>query len=94
MEQQPDPRPGSYYVSVQRDIHHGSAPQTALLLGPLSAHQQALDMVDRVRAKACDLDPRAHWYSFGTCRMHDDVETPPLGILNPHFTEDSPCTDS
>lgn len=63
-DQQPDPRPGFYYVSVVR----GS--DCRLLRGPfVNDHAGALAAVEAAKAEACRLDPRAHWYAFGTCRL-------------------------
>lgn len=69
-----DPRPGSYYVSCI------DGPRRALLYGPLPSHAAALAMVDQVRAVAVEVDPRAHWYSFGTARADVDYTRP--GALN------------
>ena len=69
-----DPRPGSYYVSCI----YGE--KRALLYGPLPSHAAALAMVERVRAVAVEVDPRAHWYSFGTARADVDYTRP--GVLN------------
>lgn len=77
-DQQPDPRPGSYYVSVQ------DGARSALLLGPFPTHQEALDMVEPVRAKGNELDPRAAFYAFGTARLRDDGIAIG-GNLNKHF---------
>lgn len=74
--QLPDTKPGNYYVSVI------DGPRSALLLGPFeNDHAAALAMVDKVRAKAEEVDPRASWYAFGTCRM--DASRP--GRLNAEF---------
>lgn len=69
----PDTRPGNYYVSVRRD---SGEPRYVLLAGPWPTHAEALAMVDRVTAIACELDPRAHWYAFGTARLPDDDSVP------------------
>lgn len=82
MQQQPDTKPGSYYVSVKRD--DGAF---RLLLGPfIDDHKAALDMVDAVRRKAEELDARACWYAFGTCAVREGAATP-AGILNSYFPE-------
>lgn len=76
-EQTPDPRPGAYYVSAI------DGPRSALLAGPWPTHAEALAMVDRVRALANELDPRSHWYAFGTARLPDDDSVPiRAGSLN------------
>jgi hypothetical protein len=74
--QEPDTERGNYYVSVRHyDGRH------ALLLGPFpNNHAAALAAVGAARAKACDVDPRAHWYAFGTCRLASEFTTP--GVLN------------
>ena len=79
MQQQPDTKPGNYYVSVVR------GKDSRLLLGPFANdHAAALEMVDAVRKKAEELDAKAHWYAFGTCRLEPDDDAP-AGILNKFF---------
>lgn len=68
----PDPRPGHYYVTAT-DRSAGS--KWWPLCGPFPTHQQALDVVDEVRAYAQEADPRAHFYYFGT---HRDAHPDPL----------------
>lgn len=75
---QVDTRPGRYYVSVQ------DGKRRALLCGPFPTHQQALDVVAAVRAKACEVDSRGHWYAYGTARLADD-EPARHGMLNKNF---------
>jgi len=75
--QEPDTKPGPYYVSVT------DGPQFAVLLGPFEKHKDALDRVEDVRAKAIELDPFAHFYSFGTVRMKPSYLKP--GKLNAYF---------
>lgn len=78
--QTPDTKPGAYYVSVI------DGNRRALLLGPFKDdHAAALAKVDSVRKKAEELDPRAVWYAFGTCRINDDHAAAPLGKLNAYF---------
>lgn len=69
----PDPRPGSYYVSAVSDRSHW------LMAGPYPTHAAALADVARARQISCDADPRGHWLGWGTCRV--EGETKP-GILN------------
>jgi hypothetical protein len=77
--QQPDPRPGNYYVSIVRNA--GSPGQRlGLLAGPFPQHQTALDLVDRARGLAENVDPWAAFDAFGTVRMADDYTQP--GVLN------------
>jgi len=75
MSEQPDNKPGFYYVSVARDSGDWRP-----LRGPfVNDHKAALDAVFAARYRAYDLDPRAQWYSFGTVRS--DVDLGP-GILD------------
>lgn len=67
--QQPDPRPGRYYVSVS------DGQRMALLAGPYPNHGAALEAVAEVRAKAIELDPWAHFFVYGTSRLHDNAPT-------------------
>lgn len=82
MNQAPDTAPGAYYVSVMRDRG-----DYRLLAGPfIDDHAAALAKVDQVRGIAEDLDPKACWYSFGTCRLDINPDkAPPAGILNKHL---------
>ena len=79
VEQTPDPEPGNYYVSVLDGKRLG------LLLGPFTQHVDALANVDRARVKACECDPGAHWYAFGTVRTKDGYNKP--GVLNAFFPD-------
>jgi hypothetical protein len=83
----PDSKPGAYYVSVVKGSDY------RLLLGPfVNDHAKALGMVDAVRRKAEELDPRACWYAFGSCRLDIDADkAPPSGILNDRFLEALSC---
>lgn len=75
--QQPDSRPGNYYVSVI------DGARKALLAGPWAKHADALANVERVSQLAYELDPRSHWYAFGTARLPDDDSVPiRAGSLN------------
>jgi hypothetical protein len=69
-----DNRPGHYYVSMM------DGPKNCLLLGPFASHMSALLRVEQARKRAIGLDPWAHFYAFGTCRV--DVENPPEARLN------------
>ena len=81
MNQTPDTKPGEYYVSVI------DGPRAGRLLGPFTNdHQAALDMVNKVRDKAIEMDPRAHFYAFGTCRLDGNDKVPiRAGVLNRFF---------
>jgi len=74
----PDDSPGNYYVScVDGD-------RFAFLAGPFrNDHRAALALVPQARQLACDLDPRAVFYGFGTCRRKPGpAASAPVGILN------------
>lgn len=77
MEQQPDTKPGNYYVTARRE--NGDA---VLLAGPFrDDHAAALAMVPRASRAAIDSgDPRAPWYAYGTART--DRSYVRNGILN------------
>jgi hypothetical protein len=75
---QVDERPGRYFVSVR------DGKRRALLCGPFPTRREALAMVEPVRAKACEVDPRGPWYAYGTARLHDD-EPERHGMLNRFF---------
>lgn len=80
--QEPDTKPGFYYVSVIDGQRHIKA------LGPfVNNHGLALGMVDTVRAKAIEIDPKAPWYAFGTCRTDEDAGP---GKLNAALGFDAP----
>lgn len=76
-----DTKPGAYYVTVIDGKRVGR------LLGPFyDDHGAALAMVDKVRDKAMELDSRAFWYAFGTCRIPADDSVPIRGgLLNKYF---------
>lgn len=74
--QKPDTKPGNYYVSAVRDDGRHS-----MLVGPFrDDHAKALSLVDAATAAANKVDPRAPWYSYGTCRTEYDYDRP--GVLN------------
>jgi hypothetical protein len=81
MSQQPDTKPGMYYVTVMDGARVGR------LLGPFeNDHAGALAMVDAVRKKAEEIDPKACWYAFGTVRIPNDDSVPiRYGSLNKLF---------
>ena len=70
----PDPQPGAYYVSVV------DADRKALLAGPFDTHAEALALVEPTRKVANELDPKSHFYGFGTCRLPVGADKP--GLLN------------
>ena len=84
MKQIADTKQGAYYVTV---IDGG---RVGRLLGPFyDDHAAALAMLDKVREKATEIDPRAHFYAFGTCRIPSDDSVPiRCGVLNKYFGMD------
>lgn len=79
MSQAPDTQPGNYYVTVIDGARVGR------LLGPFpDDHAAALALVDVVRDKAIEIDPRAHFYAFGTIRTDATVPAR-AGTLNQLF---------
>ncbi len=67
--QQPDTKPGFYYVSVVRGANDWRP-----LRGPfVNDHAAALEAVMAAKYRALDLDPRGQWYSFGTVRSDTDL---------------------
>lgn len=73
--QEPDSRPGFYYVSIMDGIRNGR------LSGPYLTHREALDDVTPVKVVAQNVDPRADFYAFGTMRSATDLVP---GTLNKH----------
>lgn len=58
---------GSFYVSIRND--NGDY---RFLLGPFMTHAEALAAVTLGEYLA-QVDPRAHWYAYGTCRTEQPV---------------------
>jgi hypothetical protein len=52
-----------YYVSAVDGSRY------TLLAGPFATHEEALDRVDAAREKSTEIDPRAWFYAYGTCRV-------------------------
>jgi hypothetical protein len=65
--QEPDPRPGPYYVSAIRQGDDGTHGWHALM-GPFETHAEAIALVDRVRRYAQAVDSRSDMYAFDTKR--------------------------
>lgn len=80
--QEIDQCPGNYYVSVRKG--GWGSKQYRLLRGPFPSHVEALAAVEETTRLACALDPRGHWYFYGTARLPDNVAPMP-GILNDKF---------
>lgn len=68
-----------YYVSIVR------GKDWRPLAGPYSTEPEARAHVPHFRAMACDLDARAIFDAFGTCRVQQ-AEPLPQGILTPSQT--------
>lgn len=87
--EEPDPRPGHYYVSVI-DPDTGRA---FIAAGPWPDHATALATVAPVRRRARELSHRASqrardlttWGAFGTCRLAPEADAPtgPMNDLLP-----------
>ncbi len=72
MTQMPDTNPGNYYVTAVRD--DGAV---AFLAGPFeNDHAGALAALPKAKQVACDIDPRGHWYSYGTARRDLGLPVP------------------
>lgn len=76
-DQEPDTQPGDYFVSVRDGTLY------ALLSGPYpNNHPAALAAVERCKHLALDIDPKAAFYGFGTCRL--DLNSGRVGLLQKH----------
>lgn len=80
--QAPDTKPGFYYVTAR------DGGRTALLVGPFEDdHAQALALVDAGRRAAEEVDSRAVFWWFGTCRSDTDLGpgklNAKLGLVHP-----------
>lgn len=65
-------KPGtSFFVSC---IEDSDQQRKSLLLGPYATHTEALANVERGRKLAEENDPKAHWYSFGTCGIAEPTD--------------------
>jgi hypothetical protein len=77
-EQAPDPRPGKYYVSATNGERYW------IMRGPYDSHSAALADVRETMLKAIDLDPKAFWMKWGTCRWKNEHSATP-GRMNGYF---------
>lgn len=78
----------AFYVTLIRDDK-----RIAWLAGPYATHEEALALVDRAWAKACDLDSRCHFYARGTTsitRPTDRLSDFPRGRIT-HLLEQEPA---
>jgi len=72
----------SFYVSIRRATANGGY-RSGLLAGPFDTHGEALAMVPAATRAATEVDPRAHWDLFGTCRVRSlHGVALPVGRLN------------
>lgn len=62
-----DERPGAYYVSVIDGAEY------SLLSGPYPTHGEALEAVDGAKKFAHEMDPKAWFYAYGTCRLEESA---------------------
>lgn len=68
-----------FYVSVV------DGPKYNVLLGPFPTHPAALAYVNPVKEIALRLDPKSHFYGFGTVGIDTGYSGP--GLLNKYFPE-------
>lgn len=66
----------SFFVSC---IEDEGKRRNSFLLGPYATHAEALANVEHGRDLAVKNDPKAYWYSFGTCAIVEPTET--KGVL-------------
>jgi hypothetical protein len=71
--QTPDTRPGPYFVSAI------DGTKKYIMAGPYAGHAAALADVDRARDIASNLEGRAHFMAWGTCRAEGSTD---IGTLN------------
>jgi hypothetical protein len=62
----------SFFVSC---IEDEGKRRNSFLLGPYTTHAEALANVERGRDLAVRNDPKAYWYSFGTCAIVEPTGT-------------------
>lgn len=75
-EQQPDSRPGRYYISVLPGIGERKDKYWRMA-GPWSKHTEALEQVKSVWDYCRDVDPvGTEWKAFGTCRVPPENVAP------------------
>ncbi len=98
--QQPDPRPGYYYVTAyDRERRPGN--QYAFLAGPYREHAHALRDLRAASDAAIARDPWLAFAAFGTSGIHDPApgSAIPVGVLNaaldidPDELRDQPASD-
>ena len=65
-----------YYVSII------DGKKFNVVLGPFSTHKEALDMVEPARNEGNKLDPKSHFYGWGTVKMANGYKG---GLLNEKF---------
>ena len=81
--QQPDPRPGWYYVTAY-DSARRPGNQYAFLAGPYRQHAHALRDLRAASDAAIARDPWLAFAAFGTSGIHDPApgSSVPVGALN------------
>lgn len=67
-----NPEHTAFYVSAI------DGKRIARIAGPYGSHEEAQNAVQEVRLRAELLDPRAHWWAWGTCSLpeHDGRRCP------------------
>ena len=81
--QQPDPRPGYYYVTAY-DSARPAGRRYAFLAGPYRCHAHALRDLRAASDLAIQHDPWLAFVAFGTSGIHDPApgSAVPVGALN------------
>lgn len=80
--QEPDTKPGDYYVTAFDRASNAGHGRTAFLLGPFrDDHAAALSRVAEARRYVEEHYARAVWWAFGTARL-DTADGNPVGKLN------------
>ena len=81
--QQPDPRPGWYYVTAY-DSARPAGRRYAFLAGPYRQHAHALRDLRAASDAAIARDPWLAFAAFGTSGIHDPApgSVVPVGVLN------------
>lgn len=69
-----NPAHRAFYVSaIDADTR-----RAARMAGPFDSHEEARSALRAIRDAAYDIDPRAHWWLWGTCSLpeHDGRQCP------------------
>ena len=75
----PDHRRGNWTDDPCFYVDCVEGEKVAMLAGPYATHAEALAALPAVKIVAQQVDARAHWYAFGTCRTPNGWRE---GVLN------------